>query len=204
MSSLSIAHVTERWPFRPMPIGWHEEEWQYIKHCNTLADLVPVAHRVIDRFRADMPVALVSGPISTGGILKPGTTEADISANLKRFNEVVEGLLRAGLPLFNQMPFEDIMVPINREWKAKFPDQYCFPILEEFYRGVFEYGRLRGIILIPGWESSFGANWEVNLIKMLGKEVIHLPVDWHESDPQEVVIRIAMRLAKGSKYIVTA
>jgi hypothetical protein len=180
-----------------MPVGWQEEEWLDILDCKTLADLVPIACRVIDRLPG--PVALVSGPISTGGILKPGTQEADIKANLVVLNHAVEGFSKGGISLFNQMPFEDIFVPVNEAWKAANPGKYCMPLLEEFYRGIFEYERFRGIILLPGWESSFGANWEYKTICKLKKEIVHLPVKWNEVPAEEVIVHIATKLSRGKK-----
>src|ERR1035437_49906 len=187
---MNIKHITKQWPFRPMPVGWRKKEWDSVREAKTIADLVPISHRVMDHFSPN-PVFLVSGPISTGGILKPGTEDADIKANLQCFNQAVETLFKGGLLLFNQIPFEDLFVPVNKAWKIEHPDTYCMPILEDFYRGLFDHKHLQGIVLIPGWESSFGANWEVKTITSLRKNVLDLPVDWHKKKPEEVAVHIA-------------
>jgi hypothetical protein len=194
-NSLSIEHVVKGWPFRERPLGWRESEWQAVAGCKTLAELGELSHRVMNQL--PRPIALVSGPISTGGILKPGMKgESDIRANLDLFNKVVQTLLLGGVSLFNQMPLEDIFVPINTQWKAvNPPGSYCMPILEEFYRDVFAFPGMRGIILIPDWQSSFGAKWEVKEANSKGKHIIDLPKGWETWDEDELCTDIRLKLA---------
>lgn len=55
------------------------------------------------------------------------------------------------------------------------------PILDEFYKPIFEKGYIQEVYFIPGWEYSFGARWELEECKRLGIKIEYLPENWISS-----------------------
>ena len=119
----------------------------------TFRDLSRLAISIIDRIPGD--IEMVSGPISTGGV-------GSVEGNRRVFERVVEILVREKkIKIFSQMPFEDKMVEFYLVWHKEHPDEdYCMPILDDFYERVFSTGRIAALNFIYGWEFSFGARWE--------------------------------------------
>ncbi len=112
-----------------------------------------------------VPLAMVCGPISTGGL-------GDIDANLARFEFVVTSLFAAGYPIFSQIPYEKTLHRIRAERvKGK---EYDMSLLTEFYLPLFESGMVGIKYFIPGWESSRGARWERDQATRLGIAVVDL------------------------------
>ncbi|MDB4984074.1 MAG: hypothetical protein JWM20_253 [Patescibacteria group bacterium] len=124
-------------------------------------EMVILAHEVIDAISGE--VAMVSGPISTGGL---GSREA----NLIRLDEAITSLVSEGHIIFDQAPFDTKM----NEFVAHIKEGYPMPILEEFYLPLFKSGKIKKFFFVPGWESSTGASWEHDRAKELGIEIIYL------------------------------
>lgn len=146
-------------------------EEEFTKECsktNSFSELVPLAMAELKKYTDGVEV--VCGPISTGG---RGTPEA----NLKVFEATIKGLQAEGRPLFNQMPYEERIFFFRKQWQESAPEnagKYYTPILEEFYRPIFEAGLVKKAWFIPGWESSQGARWERELLTKVGAEIIDL------------------------------
>lgn len=98
-------------------------------------------------------LSIVCGPISTGGA-------GHQMWNLQIFNAVVAGLQRLGIDLFDQVPYEFGLRRLANAWHAEGHEGYCMPILDVFYREVFECGYINRAYFLPGWTSSTGAKWE--------------------------------------------
>ena len=47
-------------------------------------------------------------------------------------------------------------------------DGYWLPILDIFYKKVFESGYVSTALFLPDWQSSKGATWEKKLVSDLG------------------------------------
>ena len=148
--------------------GWTDQDHIQLESAQSFAELADIALRIISRL--PLPLNMVSGPISTGGV---GT----VSGNRLVFNGVIEILtLEKGLNLFSQMPFEDKMAELYKIWRISNPDMnYCMPILEDFYEKVFSSGKIRSLYFIHGYESSFGARWEHEGCDRWGISRIYLP-----------------------------
>ena len=138
---------------------WRDSEKEILlkqlSEARTFKELASVAVTVLNHLPPDLKVHMVSGPISTGGV---GTIEG----NRKIFEGVIEILVEnCRIDVFSQMPFEDKMVELYKEWHAEhLKEKYCLPILHNFYEPIFSSGRIIALNFIPDWESSFGAQWE--------------------------------------------
>ncbi len=143
---------------------------QNIAQVKTFKELAKVALRVIHS--VPYPLAQVCGSITTGG----GTPKQ----NMRRFALAIDRLSKSGEYMFSQMPFEKTMERLVLSWNGK---GYCWPVLEEFYRPIFESGRIRRAYFLPGWERSTGATWEYDVLSGLGIEIWILPEGvWHDRD----------------------
>ncbi len=106
---------------------------------------------------------MVCGPITTGGTGDPGL-------NLEILNGVIFGFKKEGKRLFDQTPYGRGLRLLADEWYAKGNTGYCMPILETFFKDLFEAGVITEGWFIFGWESSLGSRWEREmLIKQKGE-----------------------------------
>lgn len=146
-----------------------------IAKAETYAELAPIAMGMIDsyvKYQKEMQLPewmeMVCGPISTGGL---GT----VNANIAHFNAHIQSLVVAGNPIWDQTIFEDAIMriktnnPIPGGW-------YDMRILEEFYKPLFESGKIKKMYFIPWRESSTGARRERETAKRLGIEIVDLNV----------------------------
>ncbi len=114
---------------------------------------------------------IVCGPITTGGFGHPGY-------NVLLFNHAIELLSIEGRPMFNQIPYEFQLARLESEWKKENEDDYCHPILTEFYQPLFETGLFTRAWFLPGWQRSVGATWEHEFLTGIGCTIRYLPDDW--------------------------
>ncbi len=136
-----------------------KERMLAIKESRDYKDLLLVAWDILEDMCTDFepkPIAMLSGPISTGG--KSSRTE-----NLAIFSRAIQRVSADGLIVFDQMPFED---DIGRIFKSD-PTQHELRLLEEFYRPILETKVISLLCFLPKWETSFGANWEHGQAKRL-------------------------------------
>jgi len=147
---------------------WTEADRRALAKVTTFKDLATLAIDIIQRFPGN--VCMVSGPISTGGV---GTLEG----NRKVFTRVIELLAtEQSANIFSQMPFEDRIAELYKEWHADNPkEKYCMPILNDFYHEIFSTGKVSSLHFIYGWDSSFGARWEHDNCDKWGIERHYLP-----------------------------
>lgn len=129
-----------------------------------------LAQRAITKIQLTDAREIVCGPITTGGTGDPGL-------NALLFNHAIELLELEGRRMFNQIPFEYRLAQLETKWKEG-NGGYCRPILEEFYRPIFESGYLDCAWFLPGWEASTGAKWEHELLSRLEYEIEYLPERW--------------------------
>ncbi len=131
---------------------YSENDLQRIKEAQNYKDLLAVAMDVLNDFYRDnftKPMAMICGPISTGG-------KGSRDANLVVFDTVIKRLSAGGLYIFTQMPFERDM---KRIYDAN-PELQGLILLEQFYLPIFKSGYIKMLCFMPGWEKSVGANWE--------------------------------------------
>lgn len=118
-----------------------------------------LANTAVATLRGRKNLAIVCGPITTGGT-------GNQTYNFQVFNAVVRGLTRCGKHVFNQIPYEYGLRRLAHKWEAEGNNGYCMPILTVFYARILESGAFGEGDFIPGWRSSFGAQWErAKLIK---------------------------------------
>ena len=147
---------------------WTEADRKALSQATSFTDLATLALDILQRFPGN--VYMVSGPISTGGV---GTLEG----NRKVFERVIELLAtEQSANIFSQMPFEDKIVELYRQWHLDNPtEKYCMPILDEFYDRLFSAGKVGSLHFIHGWGGSFGAKWEHDNCDRWGIERHYLP-----------------------------
>lgn len=139
-----------------------EADKKDINHAKTFRELVIIGLRLISRMK--QPVVQVCGPISTGG-------SGSVKDNLKSLSKTIRRLSNDGLSVFNQLPFERAFNRIMKNYKT---NGYDTPILKEFYKPIFDSGKIKRIYLLPGWQRSVGSKWEYNYAKKLGIKTILL------------------------------
>lgn len=127
--------------------GYEIGDYPEINAALTFEQLCQIALRIVRRLEA--PVAMVSGPITTGGL-------GSIEKNIQRLDQVISELQSGGVSVFNQMAFEDSMQRIKATSYYKGGNH----LLETFYLPIFESGLIQTIYFLPDWQSSYGATWE--------------------------------------------
>ncbi len=145
---------------------YSENALRRIKSAKNYQELLIVAIEVLDAMRDQnprKPIAMVCGPISTGGMNSR-------EANLRIFSRAIDRISTDGLLVFSQMPFEDDM---GRIYKSD-PALQVLKLLEEFYLPIFELRFIKLLCFLPGWEKSVGASWEHKQAKTLGIPIIYL------------------------------
>lgn len=119
-------------------------------------------------------VALVCGPISTGGL-------GDIGSNLEVFNATIASLRRSDPAVFDTLPYEAGIVDLRNAWEADPAHagrKFSTELMADFYRPLCEHKALTHAYFIPGWEGSFGATLQRGMLIALKRRIIDLPADW--------------------------
>ncbi len=143
---------------------WHEQDKKELKVAKSFAQLLPIAIRIIKRM--SQPVAMVSGPISTGGL-------GSVEKNMKFFTLATAVLYKSGVNVFDQTPFDWAMERIKKNtWHKK---EYCIPLLEDFYLPLFKNKIIQEVYFLPDWQSSFGAKWEHQQCEKFNIEIHDFP-----------------------------
>ena len=140
-----------------------EREKKLVRKARTMKELGKIAMRVIKRMPE--PVAMVCGPISTGG-------RGSVAANMKELKKAINALSKKSVKVFDQTAFEPQMKKI-----AKGRPEYLTnetKLLEEFYLPLFEKEFVAMVCFMPDWQSSFGATWEHKQAKRLKLAIKYL------------------------------
>ncbi|MFA6476124.1 MAG: hypothetical protein WCV68_01765 [Candidatus Paceibacterota bacterium] len=136
----------------------------------TFEDLAEIAIGMLEEIsKSGKPIAFVCGPISTGGL-------GSIEKNLAHLEKAIETAGKNGLQVFSQTPFEDTLQRLAKKYPKT--DGYCLPILNIFYKKVFESGYIKIALFLPDWQSSKGATWERQLFSNLGLQIQEYPLEW--------------------------
>ncbi len=132
--------------------------------------------------------AMVSGPITTGGVASRGVTDP---AQIQRQNlAIFDCAIRytqaladcnGGSNVWDQMPYEEVIARLVEDEKSS-PGYGGYPtrLLQEFYLPVFQGAGFSVVHMIPDWENSTGASWEKKVLEALGARVEFLPKDFLE------------------------
>lgn len=140
-----------------------KQDLEEIGKAKTFEGLATVALKIIDRL--GYPVAMVCGPITTGGTGSQQENVAKIARAIRALREETKEIV------FNQLVFEDPMMRIKETPYYRDPSH----LLETFYRPIFERGKIQTFYFVTGWQSSFGANWEHAEAVRLGISIVYLP-----------------------------
>ena len=132
-------------------------------NAQAYSDLLPISIDVLNRM--PKPVAIVCGPISTGGTGHEGE-------NIKKFEETINKLKNSGINVFGQGYLID--KAIRRIANGNRSREEEDVLLETFYRPLFESSLINEAYFIPAWETSYGANWEHAQMKRLGIKITYL------------------------------
>ena len=140
------------------------------EQADTYSELVGLAKAELNKFPEGCRIEMVCGPISTGGY-------GNVVDNLRVFNATVNGQLRRGQPVFNQIPYEGQLSFFYQRWLKEDParaSQYCMAILNQFYLPLFATRMIKVARFIPRWQSSFGSRWEWKMLFEYGAEIHYL------------------------------
>ncbi len=147
---------------------WQDYHYTQLESMRDFHDMFLLATSILENMPD--PVAQVCGPISTG--------DRSLEENIKIFHNSIKALTATGHVVFNQMPFQDAMMRVIAENKI---NGYPFALLDEFFLPLFEFGKIRILHFLPGWEKSTGSRWEHDQGKRLGLEIKYLPDNWIET-----------------------
>lgn len=109
----------------------------------------------------------VLGPISTGGV-------GNQPDNILIFTACINGLIRRGENVFDQMPYEEDIWRLIAAWRKNGGVDYCMLTLEVFYRTIFESGKIVKGFSIPARVKSRGQKWEIEELTRLGIPIHYL------------------------------
>ncbi|OGD71046.1 hypothetical protein A3A84_02760 [Candidatus Collierbacteria bacterium RIFCSPLOWO2_01_FULL_50_23] len=129
----------------------------------TFEDLLEIALYEIAQLPA-APVGIVCGPVTSGGM-------GNMEENIAHFRRWINKLQSQGGNIFDQMPYE---APMQRIKATPYYDPTRDHLLETFYGTLFRSGLIDVWYFIPGWQDSYGATWEHDLVKSLGGTIIYL------------------------------
>ena len=127
---------------------WTEEDFKNLGEVKSFSEMYAIAETILSRMPAS--VDQVCGPITTGGL-------GSIELNLNHLNDSVKKLQDEGVDVFDQLPFEKT---IHRIFGDTTLAQGHQDILNDFYKPIFESGRITTLYFVSGWQSSKGAQWE--------------------------------------------
>jgi len=152
---MQFSEITEKY--------WTEKNWEDLEKVKTLKDLSFVALDVLSRMPD--PIIEVCGPINNGGL-------GSFEANINMFNNTVIELQKKGFNVFDQMPFEEKIQEVAKNYNSK--EKWVNSIQEDLYEEIFKTGRIKAFYFIKGWEKSHGSVWEHGKAKELNIEVFYL------------------------------
>lgn len=137
--------------------------------AESFAALAEIALREIKTLGSSCVV--VCGPITTGG-------RGSVEENVRAFQAAIQHLRTQGQVVFDQMPYEPSLWTLKDKWQREHgSDNYCWPLLLEFYLPLYRSGFIVEAHFLPGWESSTGARWEREQFSQLGVKIIDFPVE---------------------------
>ena len=149
---------------------WTKDDIKKIQKADSFDDLVLIALNILKRMSLiDKSIVQISGPMTTGGL-------NNLRDNFNRLNGAIIKLESFGFMVFNQIPFEDPLRKISQKFSTN-KKNYCFSILNIFYKKLFKSGYIKTIFFLPDWRSSKGATWERKLALNLGLDVQEYPKD---------------------------
>ncbi|MFZ6036571.1 MAG: hypothetical protein ACOYUK_05550 [Patescibacteria group bacterium] len=143
---------------------WTPADHSVVSAAQSFSELLPTALTIIRRM--PQPVAMVSGPMSTGGA-------GSLEKNVSRFAAAIHNLNEAGITTFDQLPFQKSMIRLLQQHHHA--TSYYMPLLEDFYLPVFQSGLIARVYFLPDWHTSFGARWEHDQCEKLGIPQIPFP-----------------------------
>ena len=115
------------------------------------------------------PIVQICGPITTGGF-------GNHKKNLAYLEKAIKLANKKGLQVFDQTLFDNAMSKLSVKYTEM--NEYNTPVLETFYRKVFESGLIAKVIFLPDWQSSKGATWERNVASRFHMKVEDYPKEW--------------------------
>lgn len=148
------------------PTYWTEEDLKDTEKATTFTDLLKIAKRILERMdNLCMPIAMVSGPISTGG-------KGSITENLKELKHCIEKLKQSTtFRVFDQLAFQNHIYRIKHSPLYKGSNR---KLLNQFFLSILISGRIRALYFLPDWESSEGCRYEHQHALELGIKIIYL------------------------------
>ncbi len=150
---------------------WTEFEIVALRGVNDFHRMADVGLLLLERMQRadDRPIVQICGPMSTGG-------KGSLAANMAFFKKTVRVAIEQGAHVFDQTPFEESIVRLAVEHDAR--REYCKDILHIFYKRLFQSGRMEGLLFLPDWQSSVGAQWEHEEAQRIGLRVENYPAEW--------------------------
>lgn len=121
-------------------------------------ELSLVALKIVRREHCEL--TQVCGPITSGS--------GSVRENLRKFARAIYFLHAMGHNVFSQLPFERRLYELTKVWQKTHGNIYCQPILDEFYKPIFESRFIVKAFFLPGWQESIGAAWEHRIMMDLG------------------------------------
>lgn len=149
---------------------WTQHRLDHASEANSFKKLGNIALNVLAQFpdAARGKIVQVCGPVSTGGF-------DSVKVNFLVLAEAVRLLRVKAMYVFDQTPLEEQFVRLWKKWKSQGNTGYCWPILEDVYRPLFESKLIGTLLFLPGWEYSVGSCWERSQALALKMKIMAYP-----------------------------
>lgn len=153
------------------------EDLAAIAAATTFTELAEIAKNALGKVSDDVPVIGIADPISN----QPTGNWEQTKPKLQTFEQTTELLISAGYTVFDERPFLEKVCEIKEAWFIKHKNEhpgFCKGLVEEFFKPVLETGKIRQLLLLPEWISSYTSYWEEGYAAQHGIKIIELPFDW--------------------------
>lgn len=157
-----------------------------INDAKNFSELSEIAVSIVRRGHCEL--TQVCGPITSGS--------GSAKENLRRFARAIYFLHSRGYNVFSQLPFEKRLHGLSEKWQKTHGNIYCQPVLDEFYRPIFDSGFITRAFFLPGWENSIGAAWEYGILRDLNIRIdFFVPREMIKINGKDVLKKVPIKIA---------
>ena len=141
-----------------------------IKRATSFGELLDIALQVIEK---------MNGRIV--GICSPISTKRNERDNFSVFNETNIAFEKAGVLVFNEIPFQEKIVELKNKWFAEHPEKmYCDPLITDFYKPILKTGKIVKLFTLPEYEHPYVPYWEDLEAHLLHIPTVLFPLGWEQ------------------------
>src|SRR5271168_2433927 len=131
---------------------WTEDDMETLEKASNFLEMAEIALVILRRMKkTHKPIVQICGQLMTNDL--PTNME-----NMANFQAAVRLISQRGFLVFDQTVFQDA---VERIAPSRNGEPYCWDIPNIFYRKIFESHYISRLILLPNWQISPEAEWQV-------------------------------------------